>query len=157
MKTKRRVVDDDFDEDTKASLKLWLVMSRESRAISERGRKSIESAGLSLSEFGALEALYHKGPLTIGEIGGRMLMASGSMTYVVDKLESRGLLARRVSVDDRRAILVELTKKGDSFIGGVFPGHAEELRRATSGLTIEEKRITTALLRRLGKHAQELE
>jgi MarR family transcriptional regulator, 2-MHQ and catechol-resistance regulon repressor len=157
MNSKRRIVDDEFDEDTKASLKLWLVMARASRAIAERTRKSMESSGLSPSEFGVLEALYHKGPLTIGEIGGRLLMASGSMTYVVDKLESRGLLARRVSADDRRAILVELTPQGDSWISDIFPRHAEEIRQATDGLTVEEKHITAALLRRLGKYAQDLE
>ena len=157
MNSKRRIVDDDFDEDTKASLKLWLIMARASRAIAERTRKSMESAGLSPSEFGVLEALYHKGPLTIGEIGGRLLMASGSMTYVVDKLESRGLLARRVSADDRRAILVELTRQGESCISDIFPRHAEKIRQATAGLTIEERHITAALLRRLGKYAQDLE
>jgi MarR family transcriptional regulator, 2-MHQ and catechol-resistance regulon repressor len=155
MNTKRRLVDEDFDEDTKASLRLWLTLARANRAIADGGRKSIDAAGLSLSEFGVLEVLYHKGPLTIGEIGARMFLASGSMTYVVDQLESRGLLARRVSADDRRAILVELTRKGDAFFAGIFPGHAEEIRQATAGLTVEEKRITAALLRRLGKYAQQ--
>jgi len=144
-----------FDPDTSASLKLWITLARASRWVAELSRRHIELRGLSPSEFGVLETLYHKGPLTIGEIGSRMLLTSGSMTYVVDKLESRGLLVRRISGDDRRTIVAELTAEGSGFIAGIFPAHAEVIRQATAGLTVDEKRITAALLRRLGKHAQE--
>jgi MarR family 2-MHQ and catechol resistance regulon transcriptional repressor len=146
-----------LDPDTRASLKLWLTLARASRAVSENARRSIESSGLSRSEFGVLEALYHKGPLTVGEIGSRLLMASGSMTYVVDRLEERKLLARRVSPDDRRVFRVELTSKGQSLFAEIFPRHAERIRQATAGLTVDEKQIVAALLRRLGKYAQSLE
>jgi MarR family 2-MHQ and catechol resistance regulon transcriptional repressor len=152
--TSPRLPDQQWDADTAASLKLWITLARASSWVTERSRRHIESRGLSTSEFGVLEILYHKGPLTIGEIGNRMLMTSGSMTYVVDKLESRKLLVRRVSTDDRRAIVAELTPEGSAFIAEIFPAHAEVIRKATAGLTVEEKRIAAALLRRLGKHAQ---
>jgi MarR family 2-MHQ and catechol resistance regulon transcriptional repressor len=143
------------DADTAASLKLWVSLARASRWVSEWMRRHIESRGLKPSEFGVLEILHHKGPLTIGEIGARMLLSSGSMTYVVDKLEAGGLVTRRVSKDDRRVIVAELTPKGEALIGEIFPAHAEVVRQATGGLTVEEKRIAAALLRRLGKHAEE--
>ena len=142
------------EEDVAASLKLWITLARAKRWVAEQTRRHIERSGLSPSEFGVLELLYHKGPLTIGEIGGRVLLSSGSMTYVVDKLEGRGLLRRQPSGDDRRAVVVELTPDGSAMIGRIFPEHAQLIRRATSGLTIEEKRIAAALLRRLGKHAE---
>lgn len=141
-------------EDVAASLKLWITLARAKRWVAEQTRRHIEQSGLSPSEFGVLELLYHKGPLMIGEIGGRVLLSSGSMTYVVDKLEGRGLLRRQPSGDDRRAVVVELTREGSTMIGGIFPEHVQLVRRATAGLTLEEKRIAAALLRRLGKHAE---
>ena len=142
-------------EATDVALKLWVVLNRASRAISDRIRGSIERSDLSLSEFGVLEVLYAKGPLLVGELGSRILLTSGSTTYVVDKLVERGLVLRRPCSEDRRALYVELTDKGRELIAGIFPPHAEEVRRAMAGLTTEEQRIASALLKRLGRYAQE--
>jgi MarR family 2-MHQ and catechol resistance regulon transcriptional repressor len=143
------------DEDTAAALKLWVVLSRAQRAIGERARREIERQGLRPTEFGVLEALYHKGPLTLGQVGERVLVTSGSVTPVADKLEQRGLIQRRISSEDRRVCYAELTETGRELVGRIFPDHAEVIRGAMEGLTVEEKRIATALLRRLGRHAAE--
>lgn len=143
------------DEDTAASLKLWVVLNRAHRAITEHARRQIERQGLRPTEFGVLEALYHKGPLALGEVGERVLLTSGSTTAVVDKLEQRGLLFRRASSQDRRVCYAELTDEGRALVATIFPGHAEVLRGAMDGLTTQEKQIVTALLRRLGRHAAE--
>jgi len=55
--------------------------------------QSITSAGLCLTDFAALEALLHKGPLTITQIQEKVLLVSGSMTAAIDRLEKRGLVA----------------------------------------------------------------
>jgi MarR family 2-MHQ and catechol resistance regulon transcriptional repressor len=143
------------DEDTASALKLWVVLSRAHRAISEHARRQIERQGLRPTEFGVLEALYHKGPLMLGEVGERVLLTSGSTTAVVDKLEQRGLLRRRTSSEDRRVCYAELTEDGRALVAGIFPAHAHVLRGVMGGLTTEEKQIATALLRRLGLHAAE--
>ena len=141
------------DEDTAAALKLWVVLNRVQRAIGERTRRDVERQGLRPTEFGVLEALYHKGPLTLGQVGESVLVTSGSVTPVADKLEQRGLIQRRLSSEDRRVCYAELTECGRELMGGIFPEHAEVIRAAMEGLTLEEKRIVTALLRRLGLHA----
>lgn len=143
------------DEDTAAALKLWVVLNRAQRAIGERARREIERQGLRPTEFAVLEALYHKGPLTLGQVGERVLVTSGSVTPVADKLVRRGLIERRISSEDRRVCYAELTEAGRELVGGIFPDHAEVIRGAMEGLTVEEKRIATALLRRLGLHAAE--
>jgi MarR family transcriptional regulator, 2-MHQ and catechol-resistance regulon repressor len=143
------------DEDTAASLKLWVVLSRAFRAVADQARRDNERHGLGTTEFAVLEVLHHKGPLLVGEVGSRILVTSGSTTYVIDKLENRGLVARRPCPDDRRASHVELTDAGRELIATIFPEHAEAIRRAMAGLTPEEKRIATGLLRRLGRFAQD--
>jgi MarR family 2-MHQ and catechol resistance regulon transcriptional repressor len=143
------------DADTTAALQLWVVLNRATRAISEHARRQVEGQGLRTTEFAVLEVLYHKGPLTLGDVGERVLLTSGSITAVVDKLERRGLVARRAAPSDRRVCYAELTDDGRALIAGIFPDHARVLRGAMAGLTTEEKQIATALLRRLGLHAVE--
>jgi MarR family 2-MHQ and catechol resistance regulon transcriptional repressor len=146
---------DQRDEDTAAALKLWVVLNRAHRAITEHARRQVERQGLRPTEFGVLEALYHKGPLALGEVGERVLLTSGSTTAVVDKLEQRGLLARRSSAEDRRVCYAELTDDGRALVARIFPDHTQVLRAAMGGLTTQEKQIATAMLRRLGLHAAE--
>jgi MarR family transcriptional regulator, 2-MHQ and catechol-resistance regulon repressor len=85
---------DGHDDDTAAALRLWVILNRAHRAIGERVRRDIEAHGLHPTEFAVLEVLHHKGPLTLGEVGERVLLTSGSMTHVADKLERRDLIAR---------------------------------------------------------------
>jgi MarR family 2-MHQ and catechol resistance regulon transcriptional repressor len=122
--------------------------------MAEQSRRDIEQHGLMASEFAALEVLYHKGHLPIGEVGDRVLLTSGSMTYVIDKLERRGLLERRRCPEDQRVVYAALTPAGRALMQDVFPDHAEMIRRATSGLTPDEKRLATSLLKRLGLAAE---
>src|SRR5215467_11150807 len=92
--------------------RLWLVMSKCQRGLSQIAERSIQDAGLCLTDFAALEALLHKGPLTITEIQGKVLLASGSMTAAVDRLEKKGLIKRGPAASDRRAKVLHLTPDG---------------------------------------------
>ena len=140
--------------DAAAALRLWVVMNRALRAIEDRLARQVEAHGLGLTEFAVLEVLLHKGPLPIGEIGGRILRASGSMTYVTDKLVRRGLIQRRPCDTDRRVVFAELTDEGRALIEAVFPEHAATIRDLMEGLTPEEQDAAADLLKRLGLHAE---
>lgn len=140
--------------DREISLKLWVVLARAFRAMADRSRRDVERHDLTGSEFAVLEALYHKGDLPIGDLGQRVLLTSGSMTYVIDKLARRGLLARRRCTQDQRVRYAAITPAGRRLMASIFPGHAEAIRRATAGLSADEKRVVTALLKRLGLAAE---
>src|SRR6266446_7959730 len=92
--------------------RLWLAILKSYRALSLLAEQSIANTGLCLTDFAALEALLHKGPLTITQIQEKVRLASGSMTAAVDRLEKLGLVVRRASPSDRRAWVLELTAKG---------------------------------------------
>jgi MarR family 2-MHQ and catechol resistance regulon transcriptional repressor len=133
--------------------RLWLVLVRCHRAISHIAERSIQDAGLCLSDFAALEALLHKGPLTITEIQGKVLLASGSMTAAVDRLEKKGLVVRRPAAIDRRAKVLELTPEGRRVVETAFLRHAAELESAMAVLNPIEKRQLYTLLKKLGVFA----
>lgn len=144
-----------YGETADTALKLFVVLSRAHRAIAEHTRRDQEQHGLGATEFAVLEALYHKGALLVGEVGARILLTSGSTTYVIDKLEQRGLVTRRPCESDRRALYVDLTREGRALIRKIFPGHARAIEAATAGLTFEEQKTAIRLLKRLGLSAQD--
>ena len=71
----------------------FLVLMQTSKAIHERIKEEMAKNKLNITEFSVLEVLYQKGKQTIQQVGNRILISSGSMTYVIDKLEQRGLLS----------------------------------------------------------------
>ncbi len=135
--------------------RLWIVLTRCYRALSQIAERSVPESGLGLSDFAALEALLHKGPLTITEIQAKVLLASGSMTAAVDRLERKGLLIRKATPSDRRAKVLELTPEGRRVVEAAFRRHAVELEAAMTNLNGTEKRQLHGLLKKLGLFAAE--
>jgi MarR family 2-MHQ and catechol resistance regulon transcriptional repressor len=138
------------DEDTARALKLWVVLARAYSAVARQVDADIARHGLTTTEFGILEVLRHKGPLLLGEIQRKVLVTSGGITYLVDRLEAKGLVRREPSPDDRRARFAVLTPHGTELIDRIFPDHARRVARAMEGLDAEEQAEASALLRKLG-------
>ena len=133
--------------------RLWLVLARCHRALNQLAERSIEEAGLCLTDFAALEALLHKGPLTITEIHSKVPLALGSMTAAVDRLEKKGLIIRTSARDDRRAKVLKLTSEGRRVVEAAFSRHAAELEAAMVVLNASEKRQLHRMLKKLGLFA----
>ena len=130
--------------------RLWLVLAKSYRALSLLAERSIANTGLCLTDFAALEALLHKGPLTISEIQDKVRLASGSMTAAVDRLEKLGLVVRRSSPNDRRARVVELTAQGKRLAASCFARHAKDLEALMSVLSEREMDQLYGSLKKLG-------
>lgn len=138
------------------SLKLFIVLTRALQSIEKQIVKNIKSYGLNLTEFGVLELLYHKGDQPIQKIGQKVLLASSSITYVVDKLEEKQFLYRRACKSDRRVTYAAITEEGKKLLDDIFPKHTEALTEIMGGLTPEEKAIVIEQVKKLGLHAQDL-
>jgi len=140
-----------LDKRQDTALKLLVVMSRALNAVTEHVWKDdMERHGITPTEFAILEALYHKGPLLLGEVQRKILVTSGGITYLVDRLVEKGLVKREQCPEDRRARYAVLTPAGQALIKKIFPAHAARIEQAMSGLTQAEQREATALLRKLG-------
>lgn len=138
------------DAATARALKLWVVLARSYAAVAARVDDDIAQHGLTTTEFGILEALLTKGPLLLGEIQRKVLVTSGGITYLVDRLVAKGLVRREPSPRDRRARYAVLTPDGRALIERLFPSHAVEVARAMAGLSAREQAEATNLLRALG-------
>ncbi|MDR4946190.1 MarR family winged helix-turn-helix transcriptional regulator [Neobacillus cucumis] len=138
------------NETVEKSLKLFIVLSRAYKAINEHVNKAIQANGLNPTEFAVLELLYHKGDQPMQQIGGKILLASGSITYVVDKLEQKGLLRRIACPNDRRVTYAQITEQGKTFIEEIFPEHAKQIDTLMSSLSESEKTTAIDLLKKVG-------
>lgn len=134
--------------------RLWLVLWKASRAMETVARASVDSLGLCLSDFAVLEALLHKGPLPVNEIGRKVMLTSGSITTAVDRLARRGWVERRASGTDRRSRVVHLTPRGRALIRRLFVQHERHLEQAVSALAPAEIGALTRGLRKLGLAAE---
>lgn len=135
-------------EDT--SLKLFVVMSRANRAVTDHIKADIKRYGLNPTEFAVLELLYHKGDQPIQHIGKNVLLASGSMTYVVDQLEKKNLLKRKPCPQDRRITYATITDGGKQLMEEIFPKHREAIQHIFGALDESEKQTMIVLLKKLG-------
>lgn len=136
------------------ALKAWVVLARAYLAISRHVEADVARHGLTTSEFGILEALYHKGPLLLGDLQAKILVTSGGMTYLVDRLAAKGLLTRESFPGDKRARYAVLTAEGSALIRRIFPAHARRLARVMDALSPKEQKRVTELLRTLGRGAE---
>src|SRR5690606_28746306 len=127
----------DVDEDRRATaLKLLVVLMRTHASVGAHLQANVAEHGLTLTEFGILEVLYHKGPLLLGEVQKRILVSSGGVTYLVDRLEGKGLVERRACPEDRRARYAALTSAGEALIARIFPAHAALIEELMSTLSL---------------------
>ena len=131
-----------------------LVLWKAAKAVEKVDRESIDQTGLGLSDFTIMEALLHKGPLTINQIGQKVLLTSGSMTAAVNRLERKGLVKRIQDASDGRCFYVRLTKRGRKVINDAFSRHQQNLEKIAEVLTREERTELVRLLRKLGFHAE---
>lgn len=137
------------DEEVRA-LNAFIKLSRAGESMAAKVSELTQSYGLTVSQFGTLEALYHLGPMTQGAIAGKLLKSSGNMTLVVDNLESCGHVRRERNEADRRQVIVSLTEKGRDLIARIMPGHVEAIVEYLSVLTPEEQRELGRLCKILG-------
>src|SRR5881397_4395527 len=137
-----------------SGIHVFLVLWKAARAVQAYAEKSVSQLEMCGSDFAVLEALLHKGPLPVNEIGKKILLTSGSITVAVDRLETKGLVERRAHGTDRRARIVHLTKEGRKLIVRAYAGHAADMERLASACLIGAERETLIrLLKKIGYEA----
>src|SRR5437762_1163531 len=133
---------------------VFLVLWKAARSAQAYAEKSILELEMCASDFAVLEALLHKGPLPVKEIGKKVMLTSGSITVAVDRLETKALVERRAHGTDRRARIVHLTKEGRKVITRAYADHAADMERlASASLAKAERKTLIRLLKKIGYKA----
>ncbi|MDW7670445.1 MAG: MarR family transcriptional regulator [Bacillota bacterium] len=121
------------------NLKLVIAMARAHDALFSKIEMNVKEYGLTLSEFGVLEMLFHKGEQPVQKVAEKILVTSGTITYVIDKLQQRELVSRQKCTNDKRVYYVCLTPKGTALIADIFPRHEAFLQDSLKGMTQKKK------------------
>ncbi len=108
------------------------------------------SDGLSESQFGVLEALYHRGALSQKAISEKLLFSKSNIVAIIDALEEKALVERHRDTEDRRFIHVHITPQGSALIEQLLPRHVAAITAEMSCLTTEEQAQLARLCRKLG-------
>ncbi|MFS0749019.1 MarR family winged helix-turn-helix transcriptional regulator [Oceanobacillus sp. 1P07AA] len=138
------------------SLKLLVILSKAYKTVMEQVELDVKSRGLSFTDFAVLELLYHRGQQPLQKIADKILLTSGSITYVVNKLEKQGYLTRQQCELDKRVTYAVITDKGTELLDSIFPGHWDKIKEIMHGLDYHEKEEAIVLLRKLGTAIREL-
>jgi len=137
-------------------LKLFRTWLKATKTLYDNVTKDITSHGLTIENFMVLELLYNKGPQFIQDISEKLMIPSGSITYVVNKLEKKELAKREINDENKRYCKVVLTKKGEDLFNEIFPKHVEMIVQNLEVLDDSQKEQLTALLKTVGLAAKEL-
>ena len=126
------------------------LLRAEARLSSFISAEELSASGLTISQFGVLEALLHKGDLTANELSAKLLKTKGNLTMVIDNLQKKGFVERRPCPKDRRRIYISLTPEGKDLINDIFPRHARSISDCMQVLTKQEQLQLGALCKKLG-------
>jgi MarR family 2-MHQ and catechol resistance regulon transcriptional repressor len=132
------------------ALDTYVKLSRALDSFETRLQSGVSSVGLTSSQFGVLDALFHLGSLCQKELGEKILKTSGNMTMVIDNLEKRSLVVRERQEEDRRHMMVHLTAEGRALIAQLFPRHAAAVAREMAALSSVEQKELERLCKKLG-------
>ncbi len=146
--------DREWTDEQATALSLWITLARCHATYAKAVAAKVQDYGLTTPQFGTLEALYHLGPLSLGELADKLLVTGGNVTYVMDRLEDQGLVYRYRQPEDRRVIQARLTPEGRELVADVFPGHASYVQHLSRHLSTEEQESLRSLLKALGRGIQ---
>lgn len=133
-----------------AALDAYIKLMRAAETVTSRAHSPLDDQ-LTLTQFGVLEALLHRGPLSAGELAEKILKSAGNLTLVLSNLERDGLVSRERDREDRRRWIVSLTSAGRKRVTTLFPRVASAITAEFSRLSRAEQAMLGELCKKLGR------
>ncbi len=105
--------------------------------------------GLTSTQFDIIATLGNQPPVTCKELGEKTLVTKGTLTGVLERLEMKGIIERKLNPGDARSQMIGLTKDGQKLFEKVFPQHLEHLEKAFGKLSEDEMAEIQGSLKKL--------
>lgn len=142
------------DENIEINGKFIIALSRSLQSIHRKSEILFSEKQITMAQFTVLEALYHKGDLTIGQLIEKVLSTSGNMTVVVRNLEKQQLVKRNRHPSDKRSYIITLTNKGKEIIQELYQEHMESVDTALKMVSNEDKEKVINILKNIKKERE---
>lgn len=134
----------------RSELKILIGLHRAVNYIDRQTAKICAGKNLSVGQFAVLEALYHKGDLSVGQVQEKILSTSGTIAVIVSNLEARGYICKERDSQDKRRFILHLTESGRQVIAQIYPENEAKIISIMRFWTEEEQQSLAALLKRFG-------
>ena len=115
-----------------------------SLAMTKVYRPLLSQLGLTYPQYVVLLALWERDTLTVSALGGQVALDSGTLTPLLKRLQSQGLIERERGADDERQVYIRLTRQGHSLKKKAETIH-DHIACATHCSSAERKALTRAL------------
>lgn len=133
----------------------WLAMLRQLvrcyQAFESHSAAHTRTLGLTPPQFDIIVTLGNTEGMSCKDLGERTLITKGTLTGILDRLETKGLVVRRESVADRRSFMIHLTEQGEACFERIFPEHLAYMSPAFETLSSDEREQITENLSRLSR------
>ncbi|MDG6912770.1 MAG: MarR family transcriptional regulator [Nitrososphaerota archaeon] len=128
----------------------WTLVRKVYVLLRQRRKTVLSRSGLTHSQYQTLE-LCSRGAVTAKTIAETLGLTPGGVTDLVDRLEDKGWVERAKHPEDRRAVLVRLTKEGRQFHGAVHETLAVSFRGVFQQIRAEDRKALAQGLTALAK------
>jgi len=132
------------------ALNSYVKLIRSAESLSSKLNLMLNDYGLTESQFGALDSLYHLGPMKQKEIGRKILKSGGNITMVINNLEKRGMVERRKGEKDKRQFIIHLTSKGRKSLSELLPHIVKKIKKNFEILDKDEQKELQRLCKIVG-------
>lgn len=99
-------------EQLKLSQQLCFPIYAASRLITQLYRPYLEALGLTYPQYLVMMLLWENGTQSVKEIGDQLFLDSGTLTPMLKRMETDGLISRKRAAHDGRVVLIALTSEG---------------------------------------------
>lgn len=132
------------------ALNTFIKLIRCAGTLSSKAGANLLKNGLTESQFGILDAVYHLGPMNQKLLGEKILKTGGNITHVIDNLEDQKLVLRKRGKEDRRHFEIHLTAKGRKTYEKILPGQVNIIKTQMNRLTRNEMEKLGELCKKAG-------
>jgi len=133
----------------KQELKIFIAMNRALNLINKTNFKVINKYKLTTPQFAVLEALYHKGDLSVGEVQEKILSTSGTIAVIIRNLEKDNFITRYQDKNDKRKYILSISEKGQLLMDKLYPEIEKNILSQISVLDESEQDILLKYLKKL--------
>ena len=130
-------------------LKIFIAMNRALNLINKANSKVLNKYKLTTPQFAVIEALYHKGELSVGEVQEKILSTSGTIAVIIKNLEKDNLITRGKDKIDKRKYILSISEKGQLLMDKVYPEIEANINSHISVLDESEQDIFLKYLKKI--------
>lgn len=134
-------------------LKTITILFRTISRVQEAVKENVSQFSINPTEFAVLEVLFHKGDMTAQQVKEKVLIASSSLSYVIEQLQLKHYINKKQCETDKRVFYLSLSEFGRGFMKDIYPKHQKHMRQLFDVLTQEEEVTLQELLKKIGKQA----